>query len=338
MRVRGALCAAVLLILIGGRVATARADGDSSSNASCHWEAPATLEVRDGSVVPTFAYPRWDSGTPSTTLPTAVLNWNPVFPIDARGRIHGNSLGYVSSIVTVTGGPCTQAMTEVLVYSDGFQPQRSLSVGYGGSKVADEYDPGSVDWQTFVANAELESAFGLRSALLAVDARSFGYAHPANSALPLACPVTDDPGCVTTLAGSQTYRTGFRVRDDSIETRFGWELLTRGPTIDAAYTADWSNGGRGMLSGFGIGLEVPPNLNDFLSAYGAVTYYPTLSGGGAHYTDLRARIGATVSLYGWLSWPGFVDASFVDERRIAAPSQPASAQLQALTLSFGRRF
>jgi hypothetical protein len=337
MRFSSVLYAAFFLVCL---LAARASDADTVPPGSCAWSAPPTLEVKDNTVLPSFIAPHFapDAVVPSP-LPSPVIRWNPVFPIDASGRIHGNHDGYVSSIVTASGAPCSgSSMTEVLVYSDDYQPQRSLSVGYGGSRVYDEYAPGETNWQAYTANAELESAFGLHNALFALDARSIGYTHPANAASLQTCPVSADPGCVSQPGGLQRYRTGFQARDESIEARFGDQLVSRGPALDAAYSADWTNTGRGYVSGFGFGVEVPPDLDLPLSGYGALTYYPTFAGSGVHYSGLRWRLGAAVSMYGWLHWQGFADVAWIGDRRIAITPTPATAELQGIVVSIGRRF
>jgi hypothetical protein len=303
----------------------------------CHWVAPQTLEIRDGARVPNYAYRVND--TPSIPMPssTATYQWNPTFSIDSGGHVHGNSKA-VSSIITVSDNVCAPADTAVIVYSDGFVPQREFTIGIGASRVADELDPGSTDWRTYAASASLESPFGVRGALLALDARSIDYLHPANLSVGAACPIAGDPGCVVSSSGSQRYRTGFTVRDTTFELRAGASLLPHGPAIDVGYLYGLSNSGRPNLGGVGFGFEVPPNLDQMFAAYGSVSYYPTLAGSGVAYSALRYRAGFTLSAFSGLHWLNYLDVAFLGDRRIATGSTPSTAQLQAVTVSLGRRF
>jgi hypothetical protein len=213
-----------------------------------------------------------------------------------------------------------------------------VTLGYGGSRVADSLDPGSNDWRAYALNSEIESPFGLRGALLALDARSITYGHPAQSSIIVPCPAGSDSGCITQNNGAQTYRTGFNVRDISYEARLGMTLLERGPVLDVGYTTSTTNSGRPAVGGVGFGLEVPPNLDLLAAGYGSIMYYPTFFGTGYHYVDLRYRVGVTLSPYGALHQRNFIDIAFLGDRRIAQPGTAATAQLQEIIVAIGRRF
>jgi hypothetical protein len=319
--------------------------------APCHWTAAPYVQVMDGKRLPDLgATPVYSAPTPSPTATPAPLVANPTFLIDAKGRVHAIGGGKVSSIVTISGGGCTPAHVAVLIYSDGYLPQRSIAFDFGAGSVYDELSPGNIDWRKYLAHAEIEGPLNLRGIWLAVDARSIVYRHQALSGMALACPpappapapggaAAGDQGCVTALGGRfQQYRTGFGVRDDSAEMRGGIALGRGAPVIDAAYLIASNNAGRPTVSGFGVGVEVPPLLDQPVAAYGALSYYPNLGGGGIRYRVLRYRVAATLSLTPLLGRRYFFELATVGDRRTNLSNAPASSVYQAIALGAGIRF
>lgn len=319
---------------------------------SCHWEATRPyVQVLDGTKAPDLgAHVVYVHQPVPAATPAPAYVWNPVFPIDARGRIHGNSDGHVSSVVTISGGDCAPARVAVLVYGDGFVPQRSVAFDYGRASTYDEHSPGNTDWRKYLAHAEIEAPFGLRGAWLSVDARSIGYRHDARSGVTLNCPplppapapggaTAGDEGCVTRIGGAaQTYRTTFGAQDQSVEVRAGPTLIRHGPVAELAYLRASNNAFRPTVTGVGVALEVPPALDQTFGAYGALAYYPSLSGGGIRYNAWRYRAGATLSLTPFFGRPYYLEIAAVGDRRSNAANAPSSAVYQAVTAGIGIRF
>lgn len=316
---------------------------------ACRWTAAPYVQVMDGKRLPDLgATPRYDGPVPSPTPTPAPLVSNPTIPIDAKGRVHAIGGGTVSSIVTISGGGCTPAHVAVLIYSDGYFPQRSIALDFGLGSVYDEFSPGNIDWRKYLAHAEIEGPLNLRGVWLAVDARSIVYRHQALAAVPLACPpappapggaAAGDQGCVTAVGGgSQTYRLGFNVRDESAELRAGFAPRRGAPAIDAAYFNASNNAGRPAVRGFGVAVEVPPLLDQPVAAYGALSYYPSAGGGGIRYRVLRYRLGATLSLTPLLGRRYFFELVTAGDRRTNLSNAPASSVYQAIALGTGIRF
>lgn len=270
--------------------AAARADAPGTS-APCRWEAKAYVAVRDGHRLPHLgAVPVYAGPAPAVAATPAPYVWNPVFPVDAKGRVHGRSDGKVSSILTVSGGGCTETHVAVLVYSDGFVPNRGLALDYG-------------PLTSLAAHAESEAPLRLEKFLLSADARTLG-----------------------------------RPRDDSLELRSGYAYVRGGPTLEIAYLATANDGLRASARGPGVALEIPPALDQALSADGSLSYYPSLVGGGGDYRALRYRLTGTVSLSEILGSPYYFELSILGDHRSNVGRGPAAQSYQAVTLGAGYRF
>lgn len=312
---------------------------------TCRWSAPLRVSVVDGKKLPFTPSPVPVTGTLPSPLPTPVFSWNPSFAVDPQGRVHHGTTDDMSSIVTISGEPCTSITIQVTLYGDGFVPRRSLAIDYGGATVYDAYSPGNADWKKTLAHAEIEAPLNLRNTWLSVDYRQIGYRHDAASAVPLSCTMpapanggaaAGDEGCVTRADGRRVYRTGFAARDTSGDVRFGYRLSPR-TVAELAYLRAGANTDRPSIAGFGAGISVPPNLATFLAPYGAVAYYPSISGGSTRYRVLRYRGGATLSLTPMFDLPIFIELSATGDRRIGSGPAP-SALYQAVTLGAGYRF
>ena len=156
---------------------------------SCHWEAKPYVQALDGSHVPDVAARPVYVGQPAPAVtPAPTFEWNPTFPIDAKGRIHAHSGEGITSLITISGGGCTSVRVAFFLYGDGFVPQRNVAFDYGRAGVYDELSPGNVDWRKYLVHAEIEAPLSVRGTQFSFDARSIGYRHDAASIIPLACP------------------------------------------------------------------------------------------------------------------------------------------------------
>jgi hypothetical protein len=295
--------------------------------APCRWTAPPFARVLDGKHVPDLeAKPEYVPGPAPAALPTpAPYVWNPVFPVDRNGRVHARSDGTVSSIVTISGAGCAPTHVAVLVYGDGFVPQRDLAFDYGYARTHDELSAGNGDFATIALHAEAEAPLRVRNVWISADARSVGYRHPA--------------GLVTGLGGaSQTFRRAFGARDDSLELRSGLALRRGGPVVELAYLDAATNAYRPAVNGFGVALEVPPALEETFSAYGALSYYPSLVGGGVSYGALRYRLGTVLSLAPAFGHPYYFELSLLGDYRANRSRAPASVSYEGVMLGVGYVF
>ena len=166
-------------------------------------------------------------------------------------------------------------------------------------KVYDEFSPGNsgsgVSYE-FRGAAEFP-AFGLPW-MVEGDYRSYSYPHtshisaaatsgPAGSVNP--CPhsglppalavATGDQGCVTVIgAYGQTAVPSFSARDVDFDGRLAVQIAKPRIYVGVGYLYREENYGYPAQSGFGIGAEKLPDLENKLSAYGSVWYYPSISG------------------------------------------------------------
>jgi hypothetical protein len=297
------------------------------ATAACRWTAPPFARVLDNTRLPDLhARPDYGPDAAPAVLPTpAPYAWNPAFPIDRAGRVHERGDGAVSSILTISGGGCAPAHVAVLVYGDGFVPQRGLALSYGASDTHDELSAGNGDFGTVTAHAEVEAPLRLRNVWLSTDFRSVGYRHVAGD-------VTDVGGA------SQTFRPAFEVRDDSLELRSGFAPERFGPVLELAYLSAATSAFRPGVSGPGIAAEVPPALGEALSGFGAFSYYPNLTGGGVAYGAVRYRFGGVLSLSSVFGQPYYFELSFLGDHRWNRSNAPSAVSYSSVMLGIGYRF
>jgi hypothetical protein len=176
-------------------------------------------------------------------------------------------------------------------------------------KVYNELSPG---------NTGRNSSYSIRGAvefplfglpwMLEGDYRS--YAYPHNSTITpgevaasadgnpcphngLPSPANGDPGCVTVIGGyGQTAVPGFTARDTDFDGRFALKIAEPRIYIGVGYLHREENYGYPKQNGFGFGAEKLPDLDQSLSIYGSIWYYPSISG------DFTYPSGAPGSLVG----------------------------------------
>ncbi len=310
-------------IAVGAILAALASNAPAAADpAPCRWVAnPPYVQVERGSRVPLLA-----TAVRGTTIDPAVTPqyaWNP--NLVRRGRVRIAPDGTVSSIVTISGGGCTPVRVAVLVYSDGYVPQRSVAIDFGDSQAHDEFDSGRGSFETLASHAEVGDPFGLYRTWLSADVRSIAYLHRAGA--------VEDVGDTATQE-----QPTFGVRDTSLEIRAGKTVIPGGLVADLAFMTAGSNTPRPGVSGFGIGIEVPPTLQQTLSAYGALSYYPNLTGGGVRYRAVRFRAGGTLSLLPFFGYPYYLDLAAVGDRRSDASRAPGSVRFQGIVFGLGYRF
>jgi hypothetical protein len=167
-------------------------------------------------------------------------------------------------------------------------------------KVYNEFSPGNTGkGGSYAVRGAVEfPAFGLPW-MLEGDYRSWSYPHnsgiPAaffgippsfdgnpcpHSGLPVALvPATGDQGCVTVIgAYGQTAVPSFTPRDTDFDGRLGLKIAEPRIYIGVGYLHREENYGYPKQNGFGFGAEKLPDLENTLSVYGSVWYYPSISG------------------------------------------------------------
>lgn len=289
--------------------------------APCRWIAnPPYVALKDRAPIPVLAIAIRGGAPDPSVAPSYAWNPDPT----RHGRVHAGATGTDSSIVTVSGGGCTPVRVAVLVYGDGYVAQRSVALDYGASQAHDEFDAGRGNVGTLGAHAEIGDPFGVRRTWLSTDVRSIAYLHRA--------------GAVENVGDGETSeRPTFDVRDTSAEVRAGASVVRGGLVAELAFLEAASNTTRPSVAGLGISIEVPPALSQTFSAYGALSYYPNVSGGGVRYRAVRFRAGATLSLLPFFGHPYYLDLAAVGDRRSDASRAPASVRFQGVVVGLGYR-
>ena len=127
---------------------------------------------------------------------------------------------------------------------------------------------------------------GINPALLA------GGANPCNTPAGVG-PANGDQGCVTVIGGyGQVAVPSFTARDTDFDGRFGLKIAEPRIYIGVGYLHREENYGYPKQNGFGFGAEKLPDLENPISVYGSVWYYPSISG------NFTYPIGAPPALVG----------------------------------------
>jgi hypothetical protein len=316
-------CALTLAIALVVTTPAAPTQAAPSPSAPCRWVArPPYVQVAERAPIPLLARAESADGRAVDPAPAPTYAWNP--DLTRHGRMHLDANGDDSSLVTVSGGGCAQTLVAVFVYTDGHLAQRSIALDYGDSQAHDEFSSGASEFGTVNGHGEFAEPFGVRHAWFSADARSIGYVHRS--------------GDVANVGPGTALEPTFGVRDSSLESRAGFELARDGPVAEVAYLAVASNTARPNVGGFGIALEVPPQLTRTFGAYGALAYYPNLTGGGVRLRAVRFRGGLTLSLLPFLGRPFYFELAAVGDRRSAAARARTSTSFQGLVTGVGYRF
>ncbi len=130
--------------------------------------------------------------------------------------------------------------------------------------------------------------------MLEGDYRSYSYPHNSGitpgeiAAAPDGnpCPhagipsaAAGDQGCVTVIgAYGQTAVPSFTARDTDFDGRFALRIAEPRIYIGVGYLHREEDYGYPKQNGFGFGAEKLPDLDQPLSVYGSVWYYPSISG------------------------------------------------------------
>ena len=129
------------------------------------------------------------------------------------------------------------------------------------------------------------------------DYRSYSYPHTSRISAAAARPATNgnpcphsglppalagaagDPGCVTVIgAYGQTAVPSFSARDVDFDGRVAVQIAKPRIFVGVGYLHREENYGYPTQGGVGFGAEKLPDLENKISAYGSVWYYPSISG------------------------------------------------------------
>ncbi len=160
-------------------------------------------------------------------------------------------------------------------------------------RVYNEFSPGNYGVGSFAARGAVEfPAFGLPW-MLAGDYRWYNYPHNSGITAPVLlgpnpCPnpsgkgpfiAAGNEGCVTVIgAYGQTPVDSFQAHDTDFDARLGLKIAEPRIYIGVGYLHREENYGYPKQIGVGFGAEKLPDLDQRLSPYGSVWYYPSISG------------------------------------------------------------
>jgi hypothetical protein len=243
-------------------------------------------------------------------------------------------------------------------------------------KIYNELSPGNTGTNSFMVHGATEFNFGSLPMDFEGDARHVQYPHTANACVivtpggppPAGCaPIggggyyntnfcpSNDPGCVTIVGASkQAYLPAMTAMENDFDMHLNFKIANPRIYIGAGYYTkgvNYTNFPR--ISGFGGGLSKLPDLDQTLSIYGSVYYYPTVTGRYTYPNQafFGTLAGTTVPLsYTVTKYKGgvalsfskrgglYIDAGVAGERLTAKQNAPIGASVMAPYAGFGFHF
>jgi len=235
-------------------------------------------------------------------------------------------------------------------------------------KVYTEFNPGSSSnaKSSFAARGAIEFPLFNIPWMLEGDYRYWNYQHNGTQAVPppggsYVCP--DPPGntgCVTVLGGvglPQAYVPSFVARDQDFDARLAIKVMDPRLYIGVGYLWRWNNYGYPNTNGFGFGAEKLPDLDQAITVYGSIWYYPNVKGnygsysygsilpgggtfvpgGGIGYRVLKYSIGADWNFMG-SAFPVFLDVGMLGDQLNVKQGAPSNQNHWAFYAGLGIHF
>src|SRR6202049_3241538 len=195
--------------------------------------------------------------------------------------------------------------------------------------------------------------------MIAGDYRSWSYPHDIGTGFGSEDCSVDKPigahgdqGCVTVIgAYGQTFIPSFTARDADFDGRLCLKIAAPRIYIGVGYLHREENYGYPKQNGFGFGAEKLPDLQNTLSVYGSIWYYPSISGNFTYpatappalvdTTDkfqqsfLKYQIGGTLNLG---NSGLFLDAGFLGDTIRGKNLSPADASHAGGYVGLGIKF
>jgi len=226
-----------------------------------------------------------------------------------------------------------------------------------GPKVYNEFDPGikQPNDRSYAVRGAFEFNLFNLPWMVEGDFRQFGYQHNQGVSVPQNTPCTGaapgppagDPGCVTIIGGNgQVFIPAFSPTDRDVDGRLGLKVADPKIYIGVSYLGRWGDYGYPRQSGVGFGLEKLPDLNQPLSAFGSIYYYPNVSGTcgtdvcpsgpfDLQYRVMRYEIGLTYSLVGT---PVFIEGGWLGDQGRNKQNAPGDFSHNAGFVGIGIHF
>jgi hypothetical protein len=176
--------------------------------------------------------------------------------------------------------------------------------------VYNEFSPGNKGKASYTVRGAIEIPLFSLPVMIGADWRHWQYPHNAGPVAP--CPTA---GCVTIIGGGgQTYVPSFTAQENDVDARLGFRIANPRVYIAASYLWENTNYGYPASRGWGFGLEKLPDLDQTITLYGSVYYYPNVYGYYGPfqlaYRTLRYQVGADWNFLG-PSMPVFLDVGFL---------------------------
>jgi hypothetical protein len=166
------------------------------------------------------------------------------------------------------------------------------------------------------------------------------YQYPHN------CGGTGDPQCNVTTIGGQgsTFVPAFTAKEQDVDARFGLRVAQPRIYIGVGYLWRSTNYGYPRVNGFGFGLEKLPDLDQPLSLFGSVYYYPNAKGtftdpAGTQYqlayNFLKYQVGVD---YVFGKGPVFIEAGYQGIRGTNKTNAPVNTSINGPFAGLGIKF
>jgi hypothetical protein len=201
--------------------------------------------------------------------------------------------------------------------------------GLVGSKVYNELAPGVSGKNAYDVKGAVEVPLGPTGIMVGGDFRQYEYDHHSNSGfIPCAlanvlscttvvgddfnyrggtCP-SADPGCVTVIGygayqqvigKGQAYVPAFTAQDRDYDARIGFKVASPRVYVAASYLwRSFDYLGYPTQHGLGFGIDKLPDLDQPLSLYGGIYYYPSVD--GTYYGPTSTLLGTlSGAIFGW---------------------------------------
>lgn len=208
-------------------------------------------------------------------------------------------------------------------------------------KVYNEFSPGNIGYGDWTVRGAIEfNALNLPW-MVAADYDNWSYSHNcAESSAPFA------PDCYVTSIGSRfAYPLGqTKLTNRDGDVRLGFRIFKPRVYIAAGYIWESNSYGYPNMSAVGGGIEKLPDLDQQLSFYGSIYYYPNVRGNyvgpgsangfGIGYNVLKYQVGVNWVVFG----PVFLDAGWKGRNDANKNNAPISQSFNGPYAGLGIKF
>jgi hypothetical protein len=216
-------------------------------------------------------------------------------------------------------------------------------------KVYNEFANGAQGNGSWTARAAIEFDALNIPWMIEGDYKNWQYPHGCGVPQSIATP-GNAPGCFVTAIGGRfsTYVPAFTAVNRDVDVRLGVRIFNPRVYIGVGYIWGSSNYGYPNMNALGVGLEKLPDLDQALSFYGNVWYYPNFKGTytnnaitppnptsyGIGYNLLKYQVGIDWAVLG----PVFIDAGWAGENGANKNNAPISYNFNGPYVGLGFKF